>query len=195
MIESNTMSNMFAPDPNATAPQPNDAASSPFAAGMSSDELTGGFDLPPVPIGILRGHVTQLRQIPGKGFALDVKCDDPAYPSKDSVGLFIGNDMGMLRTIAGSLGIAHQVQDGKVYFSDSEGKRDAAAFKDKTGLFIFVPYNSAPAIGRFGAPAKGKSEEWDQYVEERGGFNDEQIAALKKARGGVIPGDLIHLFE
>ena len=184
------MSNPFAPDPN-QAP----AATSPFASSTSQGNLRGGFDLPPCPVGVLRGHTTELKQYP-KGFMLYVVCDDPTYPSKEAAGIWIGTDTVMLKQIAGGLGLTIESSAGKFRVVDEHGKRDAEAFKNKPGLFVYAPYNGGPSINKFGLPKKGSSPEWDQYVEERTDpFTEDQIKALKRARGGVVPSDSTHLFE
>lgn len=191
-----TSPNPFAPNPNApanSAPENEQSGSSPFGADSSGSSEGGGFELPPCPVGVLRGHTVELRAT-SKGFALDVHCDDPAYPSKENVSIWIGSDIRMLAQIAGSLGISADFRDGKVFFTDDQGNADAAAFKNKPGLFIFAPWQGQPSINKFGLPKPNNSDEWDQYMDEAN-FSEEQIAALKKARGGVVPGDLVDLFE
>lgn len=179
----------FTPDPNASAPSPD----SPFAPSMSQGDLGEGFELPPCPVGVLRGHTTELASYP-KGLMLRVVCDDPSYPSKEPIGVWIGKDTAMLLQIATSLGLTVTRTAGRFFISDDEGRKDAEAFKNKPGVFVFAPRDGGPSINAFGLPQKGKSPEWDQWVEESGGLSDEQVKALKRARGGVVPGDSINLF-
>lgn len=192
-----TNPNPFAPQPSHTPPA-DASASSPFAPSMNQGDLGEGFDLPPCPVGVLRGHVTELKQFE-KGKMLYVMCDDVNYPSKDALGIWLGNDMTMLKQIAASLGIVSEIRvdpatkQSKVYFTDSNGNKGFAAFKNKPGLFVYAPYNGEPSINKFGYPKKGSSPEWDQYAEEAN-FSEEQETALKRARGGVVPGDAHHLF-
>lgn len=190
------MTDPFAPQ---SVPTPPDAgASSPFAPSMSQGDLGEGFDLPPCPVGVLRGHVTELATYP-KGKMLRVACDDVNYPSKEPLGIWIGSDMTMLKQIAAALGIASEIRvdpstkQSKVYFVDNAGNTGAAAFKNKPGLFVYAPFNGEPSINKFGNPKKGTSPEWDQWAEEAD-LTEDQIKALKRARGGVVPGDSHHLF-
>ena len=186
------MSNPFATNPSASTSTPDaPVAVSPFGADASGSQ-SKGFDLPACPVGVLRGTTVALRETT-KGYALDVKCDDPAYPSKETVGIWIGTDTRLLVKLAGALGITADIKAGRVFFTDSDGNVDAAAFKSKPGLFIFAPYQGNPSINKFGLPKKGSSEAWDQYMEEAD-FSEDQLAALKKAQGGAVPGDLHHLF-
>lgn len=179
-----TPANPFAPNP----------ASSPFAAGSDGKPSTGrGMKLAPTPVGVLRGTVTELKET-AKGSMLLVKCDDPTYADADPIMIWIGNEMHLLVKIAGALGIVTEIKDGMVYFSDEAGNVDGAAFKGKPGLFVFAPSkDGAPGINKFGLPKEGISPMWDQYASEAD-FTKDQLAALKKATGGVVPGDLHHLF-
>lgn len=198
------MSNPFASNKSATA-TPNESPAnhtptavskpnaSPFGADASGAQGGKGIELAPCPVGVLRGTTVALRPT-AKGYALDVHCDDPAYPSKENVGIWIGNDTRMLLRLAGALGITADVREGKVYFTDDQGNVDESAFKNKPGLFIFCPYQGGPSINKFGLPKKGSSDEWDQYMDEAN-FSEDQIAALKKSQGGAVPGDLHHLFD
>lgn len=178
--------NMFAPNPN--------AASSPFAAGSDGKPGTGkGMKLAPTPVGVLRGTVTELKET-AKGSMLLVKCDDPTYAGAEPIMIWIGNETRKLVKIAEALGIVAEIRDDMVYFSDEGGNVDAAAFKGKPGLFVFAPSkDGAPAINSFGLPKEGISPMWDQYASEAD-FGKEHREALKKSVGGVVPGDLHHLF-
>lgn len=176
------MTNPFAPNP----------ASSPFAAGNDGKPSTGrGMKLAPTPVGVLRGTITELK-LTGKGYILLVKCDDPAYSEAEPVGIWIGTDTRLLLKIAGALGIATEIKDGMVFFSDDAGNVDGAAFKGKPGLFVFIPgKDMTPRISTY-IPKPDVSPLWDQYMNEAS-FSDEQLAALKKS-SGAVPGDLHHLF-
>lgn len=183
------MTNPFAPS---TSPSP--AASSPFAAGSDGKPSTGkGFKLAPTPVGVLRGTVTELSET-SKGLKLMVKCDDPTYQGGDPIMIWIGTETHLLVQIAGALGITADIRNDSVFFTDDSGNVDNAAFKNKPGLFVFAPNSDgAPSINKFGLPKPGISPQWDQYASEAD-FTKEQLAALKKARGGVVPGNLHHLF-
>lgn len=190
--------NPFATSPNDNSNDDNSAAS-PFDASADQGDLGEGFELPPCPVGVLRGHTTELKKF-DKGYMLYVMCDDPAYPSKEPHNIWIGHDVGMLKQIAASLGITAEMRLNpdtrrtNVYFSDDDGNKGLKAFAKKPGMFVFAPYNGEASINKFGNPKKGASPEWDQWAEEAE-LNDEQTKALKRARGGVVPGDSIHLFE
>lgn len=187
--------NPFAPQPSHTPPADAPAAS-PFASSTSQGNLSDGFDLPVLPVGVLRGHITELAKY-DKGYMLKVKCDDVNYPSKETVGIWIGTNLALLKQIASALGLVVEEHpaERKWTVRDENGNVGNDAFKNKPGLFVFVPRNDEPAINTFGLPKPGMSTYWDQYVEESGGLSDEQTKALKRARGGVVPGDAHHLFN
>jgi hypothetical protein len=171
------------------------ADDSPFNTG--GDDFGEGFELEPIPVGVLRGHVKDARKLE-KGVVLDIHCDDPNYSNCEAVGLWVGKDVRMLGTVASSLGCTVEQRGKQLFFRDDEGNKGLNALKGKPGLFIFAPWEKdgvpTASIGRFGLPKKGSSGDWDEYMSQSD-FSDEQIAALKKSRGGIVPGNLTHLFD
>lgn len=196
--------NLFAPNPLAAAPvstpsgdtssaQPNFADSTPW----DSDDGEG-FDMPAAPIGVLTTEVLALRVHNGN-YWLDVRCTDPAYANAEKVGVFVGKDMQQLRAYAKALGLTEKIKrvgnKQRAFYTDEQGNKDAAAFKGKSFFAFWDPYNGNPGLSRFGLAGPDKrSEEMKMHIEEAG-YSSEQLAALTKARGGVVPSNLVHLFS
>lgn len=171
------------------------ATDSPFAGGGSQDDEDAGIPLPPTPIGVLPGHITEVRKTDKGAYWVDIKCDAPDYAGSDKVSMYLaGSDVSLLTTIAASVGVTVELRGGRAFFVDSDGNKGLSALKNKCGHFVFSTWNGSGQVNKYGLPKKGSSPEWDQYVEEAD-LSNEHIAAIKKARGGVIPGDLVHLFQ
>ena len=182
------------------APRP-DTDSTPFG---DDDDLA--IEMPDTPVGVLSGHIVEAKNIMDrstgkpKGCIIEIKCDDPAYADAQNASIWLGpGEFNVLRTIAAEFGVMCESgvnSKGKtvVIFVDDNGTRGLAAFKDKPGMFVYAPYQSKTSLARYGLPKKGSSPEWDRYAEEAN-FTDEQIAVLKKAERGIVPGDKLDLFR
>jgi hypothetical protein len=182
------MGNMFDITPPA-------GTESPFNSNEPGD-MGEGVDIAPIPVGVMRGHITEAKRTPKGTIVVNVQCDDPSYASSDEVAMWPSGDE--LKILAGALGIAIEQRGNQVFFRDSEGKTGLAAFVGKAGLFVFAPYAKdgieKASIAKFGMPKPNSSMLWDSYVEQSN-FSEAQIAAIKKASGtGVIPVTLHHLF-
>jgi hypothetical protein len=186
-----SIGNMF----NTQSPAQPNTDDQPFNSNEPGD-MGEGFDIPPIPVGVLRGHVAEAKNNKGN-IILNIQCDDPSYSSSDEVTLFIGGDMQLLGQVAGSLGVVVTQQGGRIYLQDSEGNKDLKALNGKAGLFIFAPFKKdgieGASVNKFGLPKPKSSDLWDSYMEQSN-FSELQIAAIKKSRGGAVPPEHHHLF-
>jgi hypothetical protein len=177
-------------------PTPDTGSESPFNSNEPS-EWGEGEDVAPIPVGVLRGHVTEYKKLKDGRIVINVKCDDPSYAQCEDVGMF--PDQMERVGLATSLGIMVRQESGQIFYRDSDGKSGGAAFVGKSGLFIFAPYVKdgieTPSIKRFGnnLPKPGNSQLWDAYIEQSN-FSAQQLDVIKKAKGGAIPVDKMHLF-
>lgn len=174
------MANMFAIEPDT-------GATSPFNSNEPS-EWGEGEELPPIPVGVLRGHIVKAEKARNGKNVLTVKCDDPNYAASEEIALW--PEAVDLLQLAGALGVMTRQENNQVFYRDSDGHTGLKAFEGKAGLFIFAPYKKdgieTPSIGRFGLPAMTSSDLWAAYWEQSG-FDDKQTNALKKSRGGAVP--------
>lgn len=175
-----------------------DTTDQPFGSN-DPDDLGEGFDVPPIPVGVMAGHITEVKTLK-TGQLVMIQCDDPNYAQADETAMFVGSgDTFLLGLLAGVLGVTVTQQGTKIHLRDSDGNKDAKALVGKAGLFVFAPYvkdgieQASVSTCKFGAPQAGKSSLWDAYWEQSG-FDEKHIAALKKSRGGAVPSEHHHLF-
>lgn len=177
-------------------PTPDTGSDSPFNSNEPGD-MGEGFDIAPIPVGILRGSVVEAKKTKSGDIVVSVQCNDPNYASTDEVAIFVGNDTQLLGQLAGALGVTVTQQGGKLFLQDDAGNTGLKALTAKTGLFVFAPYSKdgieQASINKFGLPKPKSSELWDSYMEQSN-FSEAQITAIKRARGGVVPADKHHLF-